>query len=102
MAKSPTIKDLDRAVIELNVRAGTPQDQYTRTDRGTVTSNAGNYHLQWAYGGVKLCQNSLKGGGSVDISTDGFGTKRQCYTFIRAYMAGIQTGKESVQNDTPS
>lgn len=89
---SVTTAQLESLVLELNKLAGTPVTQYTRVSGRLVESNAGNYHLNWAYGGVQLCQ-MCKGGGSRTISTDGFGTKRQCESFLRAFIMGISAVK---------
>ncbi len=45
----------------------------------------GAYDCDQAYGGIKLIQH-VKGGGIRAVSCDGFGTKRQLYTFMRGMI----------------
>ena len=51
----------------------------------------GNYHLDYAYSGVKLVMMCNIHGGISTISTDGFGTKRELYNWMTAFLAGIAT-----------
>lgn len=48
----------------------------------------GRYDLDFAYGGVKLVQY-CQGGGQRDISTGGFGTKRDLWRFMQGMDAGL-------------
>ena len=86
-------KNLADALNSLNDALGLPRDQYAgRNAAGKLETNAGTYVLDWAYGGVRLSQMSA-GGGERDIS--GRGTKRECYTYIRAMLAGIEVAKKT-------
>ncbi|MFA5154228.1 MAG: hypothetical protein WC554_16885 [Clostridia bacterium] len=87
-----TNKDLERMIKELNHLTNNPIEPYTKTDAG-YTANLGHYHIDAAYGGVKLAQITSDGGGERDISHDGYGTKRQLYAFLQAYIEGIRAGK---------
>lgn len=87
MTNRITENDLSQAVKRINKAAGFGNDP----DHNMI----GLYSLSYAYGGVKLVQNT-KGGGQRDISTGGFGTKRALYTF----MQGMQvTPNQFSDND---
>jgi len=81
-----TNKDLEYLVQELNAAMGFTGDVYGKP---------GAYTISGAYGGVKLEQFS-EGGGVRTISCDGYGTKRQLYTFLQGYLAGMRKAKEGV------
>lgn len=83
-----TQKDLEWQVKRINKATKSPTAPYTRTD-GKTTGNIGNYHLDYAYGGVKLVRMVSDGGGIEEISRDGFGTKRQLYSWLQAFLAGL-------------
>ncbi len=85
-----TQKDLKYLVGRINEATGSPAAQYTRdstTDK--FTANIDNYHLDYAYGGVKLVQMVNGGGGIREISKGGFGTKRELYNWMQAFLAGM-------------
>ena len=84
-----THKQLEALVLHLNKMTGSPTESYTRTDKG-LKANIGNYYISGAYGGVQLERICTDGGGCTVISKDGYGTKRQLETWIRAYMAGLE------------
>lgn len=85
-----TQKDLEYLVKRINEVTKSPIRPW-----GTLAkpypangANIGNYHLDYAYGGVKLVRMVSKGGGISLISRDGFGTKRQLYSWMQAFLAG--------------
>ena len=84
-----TAKDLERLVDQLNEITGNPTATYTKDASGEFHANIGNYHIDGAYGGVKLVQLSNESGGIIEISKNGFGTKRQLYDFLNAYISGF-------------
>ena len=91
-----TQKDLEYLVKRINEVTKSPQIPYTRNgkkgNRHTgFTANVDNYHLDYAYGGVKLVRMVNPGGGITEISRDGFGTKRELYNWMQAFIAGITT-----------
>lgn len=71
-----TVKDLDRAVIELNSLLGATMGQ------------DGSFCLQGAYGGWQL-QRRCAGGGVI-AATPGYRPKRELYDHIISMMQGIQ------------
>lgn len=85
-------KDLEHIVESLNVATNSPKSTYTKGKDGTSKANVNNYHLSYAYGGVSLHRN-VKGGGTTDVLSSGHTTKRELYTMMRAFLAGIQETK---------
>ena len=83
MTNRITNKDLDFAVKRLNIEMKTPLEY---RDSETREINVGHYHIDSAYGGVKLVQTVNDGGGIRAISTGGYGTKRELYNTINAML----------------
>lgn len=84
---------LSHLVCLINDRTKSPKHTYTKGKDGQYTGNIGNYHLDWAYGGVQLCQLVNPAGGVRVISTDGFGTKRQLHSWMQAFLSGLETSQ---------
>ena len=84
-------KDLEYLVDRINEATGSPKTTYTKTDKPPYKANIGNYHLDYAYGGVKLVRMVSEGGGISDISRCGYGTKRELYNWMQAFLAGLAT-----------
>lgn len=84
-----TQKDLENRVQRLNELKGYPIEPYTQDVNGKHRANANNYHLSGAYGGVKLVQ-MCETGGCRDISTGGYGTKRELYNIINSMINVIK------------
>ncbi len=85
-----TNKDLDRLVNFINKATGNPLEPYGKDPvMGGYVANIGNYHIDSAYGGIKLVRMDNDGGGTSDISTNGYGTKRELYSWMVAFLAGI-------------
>ena len=89
-----TQKNLDSLVDQINTKTNSPMKSWTRNGKEGkrkpgFKANIGNYHLNYAYGGVELCRIVNDGGGIETISSDGFSTKRELYSWIRAFLAGI-------------
>jgi hypothetical protein len=94
MSDRITQKDLDHLVARINVATGSPMFPYNDHGKGSApgkryTPNAHNYHLDYAYGGVKLVRMCGEGSGISEISTGGFGTKRELYQWMQAFLAGL-------------
>lgn len=90
MSNRTTNAELEGLVNRLNRITGNEQSTYTETADGKFTSNIGNYHLDYAYGGVKLVQ-MINAGGGIRTITQGYESKRNCYQQIAAYIAGIES-----------
>ena len=79
------LEDLCETINEVT---GNPTEPYTMID-GKYTPNAGNYHLDWAYGGVGLQQMCETGSGTRKI-LGGFFPKRELGELMQAYLQGIR------------
>ena len=86
--KRITHKDLEFLIDRINKATKSPLAAYTKTDK-EYKANIGNYHLDGAYGGVKLVRVCSDGGGIEEISLGGFGTKRELYQWMQAFLAGL-------------
>lgn len=91
-----TRKFLQAQIDTLNRMTGNPLEPYRRDENGKAVSNAGNYHLDGAYGGLALYRMVGESGGCSDIFSCGHVSARQLSDLISAYMAGIY----SVQKET--
>lgn len=83
-----TQKDLEILTKRINESTDSPLEPYTKKDN-SIKVNVGNYHLDYAYGGVKLVRMVNEGGGITNISTTGYGTKRELYNWMQAFLAGL-------------
>ena len=92
MSNRITQKDLESLVKIVNKTTGHAPEPYTQKD-GKFTANIGTYLLDYAYGGVKLVQLVSDGGGITTISSGGYGTKRELYNWLRAFLAGLESSK---------
>ena len=90
MSNRITQKDLEYLVTQINKATNSPIEQYTKNAEGKYKANPGNYHLSYAYGGVALERMANEGGGDRRISTGGYGTKRELYTWMQAFLSGLQ------------
>lgn len=93
-----TQKDLEILVDRINKVTNSPSATCTKRadDRGSAFGhqyswNIDNYHLDYAYGGVKLVRTCNEHGGISTISTGGYGTKRELYNWMQAFLAGHAT-----------
>lgn len=82
MSNRITIKDLENLVCRINVKAG--------LEPLPAPNTIGRYELSQAYGGVRLEQVTTAGRGIRVISTGGYGTKRELYNQMTAYLAGME------------
>ena len=89
-----TEKQLRSLVAYINDITGSPQEPYSKNSEGNFKANIGNYHLDFAYGGVNLSRMANDGGGINQPLGGGFHTKRELYDKLQAFIRGIQTGKE--------
>lgn len=87
-----TEQQLQCVADRINTVTGNPLESWKQVTEssGRVRNIAqvGNYHLDWAYGGVMLCQMMNAGGGVTTIT--GRGTKRECYDQMQAFLRGIE------------
>jgi hypothetical protein len=90
MSDRITQKDLECLTERINKVTDSPLT-YATKDKPTGRSwcNVDHYHLSYAYGGVKLERICNQSGGVTIISTGGFGTKRELYNWMQAFLAGF-------------
>ena len=84
-----TQKQLEYLVERINEATNSPKASYTKTDKPPYRANIGNYHLSYAYGGVKLERMCNEHGGVSTVSSGGYGTKRELYEWMRAFLDGM-------------
>jgi len=84
-----SIKDLEAQVKRINKLTNSPETEYTKIN-GKLIGNIGNYHLDQAYGGVKLVRMRNESGGIEEITRTGFTTKRDLYFQLDAIITGLQ------------
>lgn len=82
-----SINDLEQKVQRINEIEGMAIEPYSMIN-GKLTPNAGNYHLDQAYGGVKLVRMCQQGTGTTNITT-GFITKKELYYKLDAIITGL-------------
>tara|TARA_R100000995_G_C3412442_1_gene90020 strand:+ start:307 stop:585 length:279 start_codon:yes stop_codon:yes gene_type:complete len=82
-------KELEYLVDQINTDTNNPLEPYTKDKEGKFKSNPGNYHLGFAYGGVKLLQMVNEGGGVRDHLHTGYTTKRKLYVALNSFLSGI-------------
>jgi hypothetical protein len=87
-----TDKNLESLVETINTLTNSPQDPYTRID-GKSSSNVGNFHLYYAYGGVNLHRMSNTSGGVSTPVGMGTRTKRELYNDMQSFIRGLEFRK---------
>lgn len=90
-----TVKHLRTLCDALNRRTGSPMTPYIRVD-GRNVAQIGCYIIDCAYSGYQLARIMNEGGGQTSPLGLGFGTARETYDKIRAYMAGMDDAPPKV------
>lgn len=86
-----TDKDLEAVVRRLNIETGSPVESYVKDETGKFRSQPGNYHLDYAYGGVAVDRMvGTSGGVTVVIER---GTKRETYEKLHAFLRGYAAAR---------
>lgn len=98
MSQRITQRDLDGLINRLNRITNSPATYADKQPDGKFKANVGHYHLDRAYGGVKLARVYNEGGGITTPCSMGDETKRDAYYIIAAYIAGIEAAKGGVQS----
>jgi hypothetical protein len=93
MTSRITDKDLKTMVNRINELTGSPLEYSSIDENGKRRANIGHYCLDSAYGGVKLVQVMTNGGGIREISSHGFGTKRELYIFMRGMIEALENAE---------
>lgn len=87
MSNRITNNDLAHLRDRINKATGSPMEEWSTNGDGKTKANVGNYYIS-AYGGVKLERIENTDGGSREVSTQGFSTKRELYDWMSAFLAG--------------
>lgn len=93
MSNQITMKQIESLVAYLNAITDSPAEPYTQQPDGTYKANAGNFHIDGAYGGhrvVRMCEN---GGIDSRYIDTGFVSKKELYKKLSAFVAGVELGK---------
>tara|TARA_R110000796_G_C14391534_1_gene416502 strand:- start:463 stop:732 length:270 start_codon:yes stop_codon:yes gene_type:complete len=85
-----SISVLNILVTRINDLVGASEEPYTNRK-----ANIGNYHLDWAYGGVQLHRMSNERGAIRVISHDGYSTKPKMDSCLRHIITGLELASES-------
>lgn len=87
-----TKAQLDSLVARINHALDVPCEAYAseRDANGGLIANAGTIYLASAYGGYRL-EQMCKGGGSRDLLSTGYESKRHVYATASAYLAGLES-----------
>jgi len=84
-----SIKDLELQVKRINKLTNSPETPWRKED-GKMKANIGNFHLDEAYGGIKLVRMVTEGGGINIITRNGYGTKRELYLQLDAMINAFE------------
>ena len=87
-------KDLQCAVDRLNRITNSPMTYSDKQADGRFKSNVGHYHLDFAYGGVKLARVTNESGGITLPISMGYESKKDAYYMIHAFINGVESAKE--------
>ena len=91
-AQRITVKTLRALCDHLNSITGSPLKPWVRVGDHSV-SQVGCYIIDCAYGGYQLARIMNEGGGQTAPLGLGFGTARETYDKMRAYICGLRDAK---------
>jgi hypothetical protein len=94
-----TEKDLKYVLERLNKMTDHVNAPYSKNEDGTWSTNVGSYLIGAAYGGYQLQQVVNSGG--VQCITVGFITKRELYSQMHAFIAGIDAATAMREGGLP-
>lgn len=87
---------LEQQIDRLNDMTGQPMEPYNYDAKNCYVSQPGNYHLDWAYGGV--CVEQMCEGGGVRTIIAGYETKRITYEKLCTYIDGIADAQRKAKD----
>lgn len=90
-----TEKDLEAVVRRINEITQSPMVSYIKDSTGKLVCQVGNYHLDYAYGGVALHRTLTKEGGIKDVLLCGYVPKAELHKLMQAFIEGIATERMS-------
>jgi hypothetical protein len=95
MAEKITRYFVERQLENMNRLMGMPTQPYFKNMQGVIIPQAGNYHLDNAYGGYKLCRMSTTIGstGSSDVGNMGYVSLKVISNYIRMFTEGYRAAK---------
>lgn len=93
-----TIKTLRSLCDALNRQTGSPLVPWLRVGERNV-AQIGCYIIDCAYGGYQLARIMNEGGGQTSPLGLGFGTARELYDKIHAYMQGMEDAPSNQHAD---
>lgn len=85
-----TESDLKSVVARLNRITNSPKTYMT-----DGKTNIGHYCLSWAYCGVQLQRICTDGDATTNVLGGGYGTKRELYEKLHAFISGIEYAQEN-------
>jgi len=88
-----TEKDLQNKIDRINRLLGNKLEPWTRQDDGKLKANPGVWHTSWAYGGVQAEVMCNDGGGVYLPLSTGYGTKRELFNALEAFICGAKFEK---------
>jgi len=89
-----TDRDLKAVVARINRMTNSPKEYAKPHVEGVpFFSNIGNFHIDYAYGGVQLCRVMNTVGGVQNVLNCGHTTKRELYKLMHAFIAGLEYSK---------
>jgi len=89
-----TINQVESLVDQLNQIAGENPQPYDMTGKVGFRANVGTYLIDGAYGGWQLARINNERGGQSQPLGGGYGTKRETYEKIRAFIRGFEAARE--------
>lgn len=96
MAQKITRPFVERQLENLNRKCGTPLQPYLNLNDGNgIQPQAGNYHLDNAYGGYALVRMCQQGGGTSQVGNTGFVSLKVISMYIRMFSEGYTAAKEA-------
>ena len=96
MTQKVTRPFVEKQLENLNRTMGMPLQPYHRNEQGVIIPQAGNFHLDNAYGKFKLCRMSLTIGstGVFDIGNMGYVSLPVISNYIRMFSEGYWAAKQ--------
>ncbi len=83
-------KNLEYLVDRINSLTNSPKEAYVKNGNGKYHAQIGNYHIDYAYGGVTLDRMTNERGG-VNQIFPGHMPKRELYVLLQSFIKGIDS-----------
>ena len=93
MADRITDKHMQALADRMNKLTGSPATPYAVGEDNRSHAQVGNFHISHAYGGVCLHRMSNTSGGVSCPLGNGYGTKRELYDSMHAWLRGHESAK---------